>query len=171
MGTSYGPGIVHLVAEADMVEGDPTGEAVIAWLLEIAATGLSRRFRDFVGDRVAEFTNEAGQVAWRWLPDEEAAPILAVGPSFGDTRDEWPGAMEHDLFVPNCTAERPGNVAADGSPIDRWFYTPIEPAIDDMREVLDEIDRGDYDGDRETVTELLGQLEFCRTHHLFIVVA
>ena len=79
--------------------------------------------------------------------------------------------MEHDLFIPNCTADQAGNVEADGSPVDRWFYTPIEPVISDMREVLEEIDRGDYDGDRETVTELLDHLEFCRTHQLFIVVA
>jgi hypothetical protein len=171
MGTSYGAGIVHMVAEADMVEGDPTGEAVVAWLLEFAAIGLSRRFRDFVGDRVAEFTNDDGQVAWRWLPDDEAAPILAAGPSFGDTTDEWPPAMEHDLFVPNCTAEEPGSVRAAGSPVDRWYYTPVEPALAGLRDTLEEIDRGDYDGDRETVTELLEQLEFCRTHHLFMVVA
>ncbi|WP_327008858.1 hypothetical protein OHA72_17340 [Dactylosporangium sp. NBC_01737] len=171
MGTSYGAGIVHMVAEADMVEGDPTGEAVIAWLLEIAAIGLSRRFRDFVGDRVAEFTNDDGHVAWRWLPDDEAAPILEAGPSFGDTRDEWPAAMDHDLFIPNCTTDRAGNVEADGSPLDRWFYTPVEPVITGMHHVLDEIDSGDYDGDRETVVELLGHLDFCRTHHLFMVVA
>lgn len=171
MGTSYGPSLVDLIAEADLGRGDPTGEAVIAWLLEIAAIGLSRRFRNVVGDRVAEFTNEDGHVAWRWLPDEAAAPILDAGTSFGSTKGEWPAAMEHDLFVPNCTAGEPGAVAAGGSPVDRWFYTPIEPAISDLREVLDEIDRGDYDGDRETVTELLEHLEFCRTHHLFIAVA
>jgi hypothetical protein len=171
MGTSYGPGIVHLVAEADLVEGDDTGEAVIAWLLEIAAIGLSRRFRDFVGERVAEFTYDDGQVAWRWLTDDEAAPILAVGPSFGDTRDEWPAALDHDLFVPNCTATEPGNVQAGGSPVDRWFYTPVEPALDGLRGTLAEIDNGNYDGDREAVTELLDELEFCRTHHLFMVVA
>jgi hypothetical protein len=171
VGTSFGPGIVHMVAEADLAEDDPTGEAVIAWLLEFAALGLSRRFRDFVGDRVAEFTNDDGQVAWRWLPDEEAAPILAAGPSFGDTPDEWPAAMDQDLFVPNCTADEPGTVASDGSPVDRWFFTPIEPAAADLRRTLDEIDSGNYDGDRETVTELLDHLEFCRTHHLFVVVA
>lgn len=171
MGTSYGPSLVDLIAEADLVEGDPTGEAVIAWLLEIAAIGLSRRFRNVVGDRVAEFTSEDGQVAWRWLPDEEAAPILDAGASFGSTKGAWPSAMDHDLFVPNCTADGPGNVTADGTPVDRWFYTPIEPAIAGMREVLEEIDRGDYDADREEVAELLEHLEFCRTHHLFIAVA
>lgn len=171
MGTAYGPGIVHLVAEADLGEGDPTGATVVAWLLEIAALGLSRRFRDIVGDRVAEFTHDGGQVAWRWLSDEEAAPILDAGPSFGDTPEEWPGAMDHDLFVPNCTAAGPGSVAADGSPVGGWYYTPVEPVAERLRELLGEIDRGDDDGDRETVAELLGHLEFCRRHDLFMVVA
>ncbi|MEV0128052.1 hypothetical protein AB0H83_06230 [Dactylosporangium sp. NPDC050688] len=45
------------------------------------------------------------------------------------------------------------------------------PVAERLRELLDEIDRGDYDGDRETVTELLGHLEFCRRHDLFMVVA
>ncbi|MET7424638.1 hypothetical protein [Dactylosporangium sp. NPDC005555] len=171
MGTFYGPGIIHLIAEADVLEGDPTGEAAVAWLLEFAGIGLSRRFRDIVGERVAEFTDDGGQVTWRWLGDDEAAPILAVGPSFGDTHEEWPGAMEHDLFVPNCTATGPGNVEAAGSPVDRWFYTPIEPVEEELRETLEQIASGDYDADPGTVTELLGRLEFCRTHHLLLVVA
>ncbi len=171
MGTSYGPSLVDLIADADLAGDDPTGEAVIAWLLEIAAIGLSRRFRNVVGDRVAEFTSEDGDVAWRWLPDDEAAPILAAGPSFDDTTDDWPSAMDHDLFVPNCTAAGPGTVAADGSPVDRWFFTPVETAVAGLRDTLAEIDRGDYDGDRDTVTELLEHLEFCRTHHLFVAVA
>ncbi|MDG6102192.1 hypothetical protein Daura_44315 [Dactylosporangium aurantiacum] len=177
MGTSYGPGIVHLVAEADLgTEADPGGDdagggPVVAWLLEIAALGLSRRFRDLVGDRVAEFTHDGGRVAWRWLSDEEAAPILDAGPSFGDTHEEWPAAMDHDLFVPNCTAAGPGSVAADGSPVDGWYYTPVEPVVERLRELLAEIDRGGYDGDPETVTELLERLEFCRRHDLFMVVA
>jgi hypothetical protein len=167
MGTSYGPGITFLAADAELVEED---EGAIAWLLEFAAIGLSRRFRDIVGERVAEFTYDGGEVTWRWLDAAEAAPILEAGPCFGDTHEDWPGAMDHDLFVPNSTAGEPGNVEADGSFVDGWFYTPIEPVVEGLGEALEQIERGDSEADPETVTRLRGWIEFCRTHHLFFVV-
>ncbi|MEV0563929.1 hypothetical protein [Dactylosporangium sp. NPDC050588] len=43
--TSYGPGLLDLIPDADVLEGDPTGGDGIAWLLELAAIGLSRRWR------------------------------------------------------------------------------------------------------------------------------
>ncbi|MEU0555317.1 hypothetical protein [Dactylosporangium sp. NPDC006015] len=168
--TSYGPGLLDLIPDADVLEGDPTGGDGVAWLLELAAIGLSRRFRVAVHERVAEFTYDDGRVGWRWLPGDEAAPILAAGTCFGDADRDWPAAMDHDLFVPNCTAPEAGNVEAPGSPVDGWYYTPIEPVVSRMREVLAEIDRGDYDYAADDAAELLDQLEFCRTHDLMIAV-
>jgi hypothetical protein len=69
--TSFGTGMLYMMADADLAEGP--AEPAVAWLAEIAAVGLSRRFRETVGGRVVEFTYDDGAVTVRWLSDAEAA--------------------------------------------------------------------------------------------------
>ncbi|GAA3199407.1 hypothetical protein ACFO1B_02765 [Dactylosporangium siamense] len=164
--TSFGTGMLYMMADADLAEG-PSGPAV-AWLAEIAAVGLSRRFRETVGDRVVEFTYDGGEVGVRWLSDAEAAPILAAGGDWGDALRDWPSVLDSDLHLPNCTAGEAGNVEADGLQVDGSYFTPIELTIAGLREAL--ADREDLE-DREFLeTEVLARLEFCRTHDLVFVV-
>jgi hypothetical protein len=164
--TSFGTGMLFMMADADLAEGP--AEPAVGWLAEIAALGLSRRFRETVGDRVAEFTYDDGEVTVRWLTDAEAAPILAAGGDWGDALRDWPSALDYDLHVPNCTTGRAGTVEADGSRLDGTQFAPIELAVDGLRRALAS---GEDLEDREFLeTEVLARLEFCRSHDLIFVV-
>lgn len=147
-------------------------QSAIDFLLRFAAVGMSRRFREYVGDRVAEFTYSDGEVAWRWLSDEEAAPILAGRFGEGTWRDRWPSALYCDLFFPNCTATDAGSLEADGLPFDGWFYQSLDWTIGDMERVLrnweQEWDEGDH---RPAYEDLLDEVRFCREHHLILCIS
>jgi hypothetical protein len=151
-------------------EGDD--QSAIDFLLRFATVGLSRRFREYVGERVAEFTYTDGEVAWRWLSDLEAAPILAGRFGEGTWRDRWPSALDYDLFFPNCTAAGSGNLAADDLPFDGWWYQSLDTAIGDMERVLRnwEQEWGDADH-RPAVEELLAEVRFCRDHQLILCIS
>jgi hypothetical protein len=158
--------MLYLMADADLAEGP--AEPAVAWLSEIAALGLSRRFRETVGDRVVEFTYDSGEVAVRWLTDVEAAPILEAGGDWGDALRDWPSELDYELHFPNCTAGEVSNVVADGHWLDRMFFAPIELAMDGLREALASDEELE---DREFLeTEVLARLEFCRAHDLVFVV-
>ncbi|GAA0946124.1 hypothetical protein [Virgisporangium aurantiacum] len=164
--TSFGTGMLHMIADAELAEGP--AEPAVAWLAEFAALGLTRRFRETVGDRVVEFTYYSGEVAVRWLDDAEAAPILAHGGGFGDALRDWPSALDDELHVPNCTAGGAGNVEAGDSWADGMYFVPIEATLAALRKRLADDEEL---ADREFLeTEVLAGLEFCREHDLIFVV-
>ncbi len=167
----YGSGILGHVPVDEFDQDDATGEAAAAWLVGFAALGLSRRFREVIGDRVAEFTFDDGDVRWRWLADEEAAPILSGSFCESTPSDEWPPCLDYaDLCFPNCLASEEGSVEAEDSPFDGSWYQPLDLVVTNMEELLAEFQRGDYDGDGEVVATMLGHLRFCREHHLIFSV-
>jgi hypothetical protein len=164
--TSFGTGMLHMMADADLAEGP--AEPAVAWLSQIAALGLSRRFRETVGDRVVEFTHENGELAVRWLTDAQAAPILAGGGGWGDALRDWPTALDYELHVPNCAAGEVGNIEADGLWLDGMYFAPLELTIAALRERLASDEELE---DREFLeTYVLARLEFCRAHDLVFVV-
>jgi hypothetical protein len=166
--TSFGTGMLYMMADADLAEG-PEGPAV-TWLTDIAALGLSRRFRETVGGRVAEFAWDGGEMSVRWLGDEEAAPILEAGGDWGDTRRDWPSALDATLHLPNCTVDGEQTVEADGHDLDGAYIVPIEQTIADLRERLAMKDEEELE-DREFLeTEVLERLKFCRAHDLIFIV-
>src|SRR5688572_14585652 len=110
MGTTYSPGVLDHAPVDEYDEGDE--QSMIDFLLRFAAVGMCRRLREYVGGRVAEFTHTDGEVAWRWLCDVEAAPILAGRIGEGTWRDRWPSALNYDLFFMNCTAADSGRLDA-----------------------------------------------------------
>lgn len=159
--------MLYMMADADLAEG--LAEPAVAWLAEVAALGLSRRFRETVGGRVVEFTYDDGEVAVRWLTDEEAAPILEAGGDWGDALRDWPSVLDCDLHLPNCTAGKAGNVEAGDMWIDGMYFAPIEQVIDGLRAAL--ASREELE-DREFLkTTVLARLEFCRSHDLIFVVS
>jgi hypothetical protein len=169
VGTIYSPVIL------DHIEWDPAlhlgpSDAAVAWLQGFAALGLSRRFREAIGDRVAEFTcDERGNVAWRWLPDEEAAPIVAG--LFGEDtwEDGWP-LDDGDMFLPNCATDS-DKVRAPGSPFDGWFCQPLDLAVTHLEERFAEMERGEFDADPDRMTMIRDQLRFCLRHHLIVLIS
>ena len=158
--------MLYMMADTDLAEGP--AEQAVAWLSEIAALGLSRRFRETVGDRVVELTYDNGEVAVRWLTDAEAAPILEAGGDWGDALRDWPPELDYELHFPNCTAGKVGNVEADGLWLDGMYFAPLELAMEGLRDSL--ASDGELE-DREFLeTEVLARLEFCRAHDLVFVV-
>ena len=142
------------------------------WLVGFAGLGYSRRFREVIGDRVAEFTFADGDVGWRWLAEDEAAPILS-GSFWGQTPsgEEWPGCLDYaELCFPNCLTGAEGSVEAADSPFDGSWYQSLDVVVANMEELLREFEQGNYDGDGEFIVKMLGHLRFCREHHLIFGV-
>jgi hypothetical protein len=171
--TSFGTEMLGLMAEAELAEGPV--EPALAWLSEIAALSMSRRFRQAVGGRVAEFTYDNGAVAVRWLTDAEADTTLA-GAIQGDALRDWPGALDYALHMPNCTAGDVSTIEAGDHWLDGDDFVPIERTIDDLTRRLRELRDPDTDSildpwDVEFLeTYVLPGLEFCKENHLPFLV-
>jgi len=170
MGTSYSPRILDHVEWDAALHDDPTGAAAVAWLRGFAALGLSRRFREAIGDRVAEFTRaQDGEVTWRWLTDDEAAPILA-GMFSEDTWDDgWP-LDDGDMFLPNCATDS-DEVEAPDSPFDGYLCQPLDLAVAHLEKRFGEMEQGNYDADPELMTMMLEQVRFCQRHQLILIIS
>lgn len=169
MGTVYSPRVLDHIEWDAALHNDPTGAAQVAWLRDFAALGLSRRFREVINERVAEFTYESGEVGWRWLPADAAAPIVA-GLFSEDTWDDgWP-LDDSDMFLPNCATDS-DQVHAPDSPFDRYWCQPLDLAVTNLERRFDEMDRGDFDADRDLMTMIRDQVRFCQRHQLILIIS
>jgi len=167
MGANISAGVVGMMAlDDDGNEADAT--AAEAWLRAFAALGISRRFREVIGDRVAELTYDDGKVGLRWLGADEAAPILAQDTYFGSASNSaFPSCLDSDLYVPNCRSEDADTAEVQDAPFEEFGYEPIETAIAALTDRLAGAEGG---GDTDLMSHVLERLRFCATHQMILVL-
>ena len=167
MGACYGDGILGFVPLDEEMEGEA---GKIAFLERFAALGLSHRFREIVGEKVAEFALSKGAVSWRWLPEDEAAPVLAAERQVGGSAPYslFPTVLDYQLYIPGCRSQYGGIVQMPGSAIHEWGFRPMRYAIAALEERIAE---GYEDDDaRDFAERLLAQLRVCSEHRLIFTI-
>jgi hypothetical protein len=169
MSASFGAGILSCIATDDPGGDRPNDMAAIN---AFAATGLSRRFREIVDGRVAEFAFSYGSVTQRWLSNEDAAAVVAVEKKVGGSApySSFPGCLENQLYLPNCREEEFGVVELPDSALDEWGFQSIETAVAAAEEWVTYIENGKVESDLDFTKSLLAQLELCQQHDLIFVI-
>jgi hypothetical protein len=163
MGAPYAPGLLW-VAELD--EADETEQ--LAFLEAFAQRGLTKRFREVIGERVLELdVDDAGAVRSRWLDAEAARPIVeAVKPLGGSAPyGAFPECLQIQLYVPGADGE--GEIDLADTAIHEWGYAPLEASLEALR---GEIADGSLE-DAELSRWLLGEIETCAAHGLVFAIA
>jgi hypothetical protein len=163
MGAPYAPGLLWA---AELDEADEAEQ--LAFLEAFAEQGLSKRFREVIGERVLELElDDAGAVRSRWLEREAARPILeAVKPLGGSApQSAFPECLQIQIYVPG--ADSAGELDLPDTALHEWGYAPLEGSLEALRT---EIASGSA-SDAQLSQWLVGVLETCSVHGLVFAIA
>lgn len=78
----------------------------------MAARGLSVGFREVIDGRVLELSWATGRVTRRWLPDAEAAPVLAAAAPVAVS--VLPDCLLYDVYLPGFRGNYVTHLAGPG---------------------------------------------------------
>ncbi|MFO0761099.1 MAG: hypothetical protein U0359_31765 [Byssovorax sp.] len=167
MGACYGDGILGFIPGG--IEG---AEAQHDFVKSFAALGLSHRFNEVIGDRVAEFAFKKGEVVTRWLSPEEAAPVLSAARNAGGSApySMFPGCLENQLYIPGCRSSGEGRVKMPGSPLDGWSFRPMRSAVAGLEAWVDLIQKGEVEDNLDFTRRLLESMKLCSEHRLLFTI-
>lgn len=168
MGACYGDGLLGFIPGTDRTEDEE-----IDFITGFAGLGLSHKFREVIGSRVLELAyKKGGKVETRWLPAEEAAPVLAAEKKIGGSApySMFPECLNEQLYIPGCRTGGAGRVVWPEKPINGWGYQPMRNAIAGMVEWIDLVKKGEVRGDEQFMQELLDNLKLASEHRLLFTI-
>ena len=163
MGACYGVGILGMIP-GDVLKNE---DDRLNFLHDFAALGFSHKFREIIGERVAEFNYKKDHVAMRWLAPEEAAPILMAAKSIGGSAPYslFPWSLEEQIMTPGYRGSRSSIVKLPAWDVDDYSIQAIRNAIENTEEIV-YMAPEDQEIDIEFCKGLLAQMRICREHRL-----
>lgn len=167
MGASYSDGLIDYV-----LDGSESLDEKVAFLTEFAELGLCPRFREVIGERVLELTNQHGRAEAHWL-DEEAATVILKDQkriSSGSAPNSmFPICLEAQIFLPGPRIKS-GSIEADDSPVDGWEYDSMNKAIKGLQSWIRTVKAGDAEDDIGFLEGILDMLQLCKQHDLLFTI-